>query len=129
MKKILLLFVAIMSFAIAANAQSDQCRITGGNGGYLKAYVSYKGFMDRVSNPKISITVTPSVDQPSDGSVIVKVVYIRNSDGERETITANLDFRKNQSRINEVELDSPAKRIVSIEIWGAECESVNRNNY
>ena len=117
-----------MSFAIAANAQSDQCRITGGNGGYLKAFVSDKSSMAN-NTPIIYITVTPSVDQPSDGSVIVKVVYIRESDGERETITANLDFFLNQSKSNAVYLDSPAKRIVSIEIWGAECESVNRNNY
>lgn len=118
-----------MSIAIAANAQSDQCRITGGNGGYLKAYVSSKSSMGRTDVPNIDITVTPSVNQPSDGSVIVKVVYIRESDGERETITANLDFKKNQSNVSSVNLDSPAKRIVSIEIWGAECESVNRNNY
>lgn len=118
-----------MGFALAANAQSDQCSITNGNGGYLTASVTSTSGMGYDGDAKITVTVTPSEKQPKDGKVICKITYIRKSDGEREVITRDLNFKANQSSAQTVYLDSPAKRIVSIEIWGAECKSVNRNNY
>lgn len=128
MKKLFLLLVAVMGFVLAANAQADQCNLSGGNGGYIDAYVSSTVYKDG-SSPSIDITTTPSVKQESDGKVICKITYIRQADGERETITRSLRFSKDSSASNTVKLDSKASRIVSIEIWGAECKSVNRNNY
>lgn len=121
------MLVAVFGIAIAANAQSDQCSITNGNGGYIKAYVSSESMTS--DPPYIYITTEPSKEQPEAGSVICKITYERESDGQRETITRNLNFGKKSSTSNSVKLDSKARRIVSIEIYGAECKSVNRNNY
>lgn len=126
------MLMAVMGFALVANAQADQCSINNGNGGYLKAYVSSTAYMNSTSinnTPFIKITTEPSKTQPADGSVLCKITYERESDGQRETVTRSLDYKKNQSHQQSVDLDSKARRIVSIEIWGAECKSVNRNNY
>lgn len=128
MKKLFLLFISIFVFSFAANAQADQCKLEGGNGGYIDAYVSSKVDMCTSNHsPSIDITTTPSVDQPSDGKVLVKVTYIRKEDGEKETITRSIHFNKSSSAENSVLLDSCASRIVSIEIWGAECKSASRS--
>ena len=128
MKKLFLMFISIFVFSFAANAQADQCKLEGGNGGYIDAYVSSKAGMCSSSyTPFIEITTTPSVDQPSDGKVLVKVTYIRKEDGEKETITRSISFNKSSSTTNNVNLDSSASRIVSIEIWGAECKSASRS--
>lgn len=125
------MLVAVFGMAFAANAQSDQCKLESGNGGYIEAYVgSDKSCMQWEENPRISITTQPSKEQPSGGTVLCKITYERLSDGKRETVTRTLKFSKNGSYENSyVYIDSPAKRIVSIEIWSAECSSVNRNNY
>lgn len=131
MKKVFLMIVAVLGMTFVANAQADQCKLEGGNGGYIDAYVSSTQYMASTctSNkcPYIEITTTPSVDQPAAGKVLVKVTYIRNSDGEKEEITRSIAFDKSGSRTNDVKLDSKAKRIVSIEIWGAECKSASRS--
>lgn len=131
MKKIILMFVAVFGMAFVANAQADQCKLASGNGGYIDAYVSSTYYMNsKCANttecPYIEITTTPSVDQPAAGKVLVKVTYIRTSDGEKEEITRSIAFDKSGSKTNKVSLDSLAKRIVSIEIWGAECKSASR---
>lgn len=122
--------MAVFGFAFAANAQADQCKLEGGNGGYIDAYVSSTYYMASTctSNncPYITITTTPSVDQPSAGKVLVKITYIRKSDGEKEEITRSIAFDKSGSKTNDVKLDSHASKIVSIEIWGAECKSASR---
>ena len=116
-----------MGFALAANAQADQCKLEGGNGGYINAYVSDTQCKDGgcTGGPKIGITTEPSKDQPSDGKVICKIIYV-TKDGETEEITRSLYFYKSGSYENIVKLDSKASRIKSIEIWGAECKSASR---
>lgn len=47
MKKIFIMMIAVFGIAIAANGQADQCRLEGGNGGYIDAYVSGKLYMDK----------------------------------------------------------------------------------
>lgn len=126
MKKIMLMIVAVFGLALAANAQSDQCKLEGGNGGHIKAFVSSTNSMGNGTSPQITITTQPSVEQPADGSVICKITYERKSDGQKESITRDLNFFKKASKSNQIQLDSPAKRIVSIEIWGAECKSASR---
>ena len=85
------MFVAVFGMAFVANAQADQCKLASGNGGYIDAYVSSTYYMNsKCANtnkcPYIEITTTPSVDQPAAGKVLVKVTYIRTSDGEKEEI-------------------------------------------
>lgn len=128
MKKLFFMIVAVIGLSFTVNAQADQCKLEGGAGGYIDAYVSSSNDLN-ANPPNIYITTTPSVKQESDGKVLCKITYIRQSDGERETITRSLKFTKNSSYPNTVYLDSKASRIVSIEIWGAECKSVNRNDY
>lgn len=118
--------IAVFGIAIAANAQADQCKLEGGNGGHIKAFVSSTNSMENGTSPQITITTQPSVEQPADGSVICKITYERKSDGQKESITRNLEFFQRASKSNQIQLDSPAKRIVSIEIWGAECKSASR---
>lgn len=127
MKKLFLMIAVMLGFAFGANAQSDQCGFTNSEG-YLSAYVSDLRNEEDGGYRNCNITTEPSVDQPSDGKVICKIVYI-TKDGERETITWQLNFYKSGSCMNQISLDSPAKRVVSIEIWGAQCKSVNRNDY
>ena len=126
MKKIFLMLVAIIGFAIAANAQADQCKLEGGNKGYISAYVSSThGMGDQTHS--IAITTTPSVDQPSDGKVLCKITYTRKDNGQDETVQRLIEFKKSGSHSNNVKLDSPASRIKSVEIWGAECKSASRS--
>ena len=122
------MFVAFLGLAFAANAQADQCKLEGGNGGYIDAYVESNHMED--SHPYVLITTTPSKDQPSDGKVLCKVTYIRADNGEKETVTGSVKFTKSGSyssaNHNTIYLDHKASRIVSIEIWGAECKSASR---
>ena len=121
--------VAVFGIAFAANAQADQCKLESGNGGHIDAYVSEKNLKGEGQSPHVIITTTPSKDQPSDGKVLCKVTYIRLDNGEEESVTASLKFYKSgscSSNSNWVNLDHPAARIKSIEIWGAECKSASR---
>lgn len=120
--------VAVFGLALAANAQADQCKLEGGNGGYIDAYIGTNR-MD-APKPSVTITTTPSVEQPSDGKVLCKVTYIRADNGEKESVTGSVKFSKKGScshaDYNTIYLDHKASRIVSIEIWGAECKSASR---
>lgn len=124
------MLMAVIGFAFAANAQADQCKLEGGADGYINAYVSESTHMH--SNvpgvgPHITITTTPSKDQPADGKVLCKVTYIRKDTGEERTDpNKSIDFKKSGSCENKVFLDYEASRIISVEIWGAECKSASR---
>lgn len=120
------MLMAVIGFAFAANAQADQCKLEGGNKGYINASVTATGNMGDNVNKSIHITTTPSVDQPNDGKVLCKVTYNRKADGKEETVTRSINFKSKGSYDNIVKLDSPASRIINIEIWGAECQSASR---
>ena len=91
------MFVAVMGFALAANAQADQCKIEGGNGGYINAEVTESGQMGYDSQPSIYITTSPSKDQPADGKVKCRITYVREDNGNEETDERLLDYKKSGS--------------------------------
>lgn len=125
------MFVAFWGLAFAANAQADQCKIEGGNGGYLSATVSEKHCPTvncRSNYEWVKVTVTPSVEQPSDGKVLCKIIYIRHDNGQEDYVTAEVPFYGSGSsrQSNAIWLPGNADRIKDIEIWGAECKSASR---
>lgn len=124
------MIVAVMGLALAANAQADQCKLSGGNGGYINAYVGSTHYMNKktstVTRYNIEIVTEPSVEQPSKGSLLCVVTYINKETGETESSTAQtISFAPNSSCENIVYLRNAASEIMSIEIWGAECKSVS----
>lgn len=128
MKKIFLMLVAVFGMAFAANAQADQCKIEGGNGGYLSATVSEKHGNNSYYD-WVKVTVTPSVDQPREGKVLCKVIYIRHDNGQEDYVTVEIPFDNigGYSRQSDtILLPGNADRIKDIEIWGAECKSARR---
>jgi len=124
MKKMFLLLMVFLGFSLFVSAQADQCKFINSDG-YIDAYVSNNQAM-AYSSPSIYIATTPSVAQASDGKVLCKITYIRLADGQEETITRSLEFKKSSSFENLVGLDSKASRILSIKVWGAECFSASR---
>lgn len=120
------MFVAVFGLSLAANAQhhADQCKLEGGNGGYVTAYLSST---KNICRGGIDITTEPSVEQPANGKVLCKITYI-NSKGEEKEITRTLTFTKSRSDVNHVSLGEGdcGITIKKIEIWGAECKSASR---
>ena len=123
--------VVVFGLAIVANAQADQCKIDGGNGGYLSATVSEKhcGYVNCSSNyDYVRVTVTPSVEQPRDGKVLCKIIYIRHDNGQEDYVTAAISFSGDgySRQSDAIKLPGNADRIKDINIWGAECKSASR---
>ncbi|MBP5535568.1 MAG: hypothetical protein J6X62_02115 [Bacteroidales bacterium] len=126
MKKILLVLVAVFGLSLAANAQhhADQCKLEGGNGGHITAYLSSTANDCRGG---IDITTEPSVEQPANGKVLCRITYV-NSKGIEKEVTRTIDFSKSGSYVNHVDVGEGVCgiKIKKIEIWGAECRSASR---
>ena len=120
------MLVAVFGLAFAANAQhhADQCKLEGGNGGYITAHLSST---QNICRGGIDITTEPSVEQPANGKVLCKITFI-NSKGEEKEITRSITFSKSGSYENHVNLGEAdcSIKIKKVEIWGAECKSASR---
>lgn len=108
--------MAVMGISYAANAQSSQCKIDGGNGGYIHA--EYNGGR---TDGLVQILTEPSKEQPSDGKVLCDITYI-NKDGEKKTVTKTVYFYKSGTYITKVTIE-PYEEIIDIKVHGAECSN------
>lgn len=126
MKKLFFIFAIMLGFAFGANAQSDQCKIEGGNGAYVSAWVSEQHQFGSTSGPsRVDVTIMCS-DANLKGNVIVEVKYYDNN-GKFKTKTFTGKYASgSEETTNTFSLAEHASELVDIHVYGATCTSARK---